>query len=158
MGRSCASMRPRHLSIPARHNMSFRHSNDLKTRVQKKFAGITSMKKTCNEPSSRRQCAWGYLGKLRRTPCAILSPRIFLRTARISALFTAPAHPCARGIGTSLYGTGVTWALGRENHHDLHVRLAAGRSRCPQPVGSDGIVAYSCAMHQKMCSDFRCDS
>lgn len=57
-----------------------------------------------------------------------------------SAPFTAPAHPCTRCIGTSMYGTGTAGTQRRKDHHDLHACVAARRTRGAQPVGPDGIA------------------
>jgi len=66
-------------------------------------------------------------------------PFCFWRVVRTSALFTAPAHPCTRGIGTSMYGTGTAGPQRRQHHHDLHPCVAARRARGTQSVGPDGI-------------------
>ena len=55
-----------------------------------------------------------------------------------------PAHPCARGIRTSLCSTGITRAFGCENHHDLHACAAAWRARSAQSAGPDGIKKAPC--------------
>jgi integron integrase len=51
----------------------------------------------------------------------------------------APAHPCARGIRTSLCSTGAARARRRQDHHDLHTRAQTWRPWGAQPAGPDGM-------------------
>jgi len=44
----------------------------------------------------------------------------------------APAHPCARGIRTSMCITGVAGAQGCSHHPNLHPRIESWRIRCDQ--------------------------
>jgi integron integrase len=59
----------------------------------------------------------------------------------------APAHPCARGIGTSLCGTGTAWSQGCEYDANLYARA---QSRWPRGAFAAGSVALRRCLRQLM--------
>ena len=64
----------------------------------------------------------------------------------------SPAHPCARGIRTSVYSTGTAGAQRRENHADLHPRAVQGPECRAQPAGPRMTLDAAVGINRRACA------